>query len=121
VIRTSNGYIFTDPLEAEPGRRVLCKTENPAGLLKREKKIDGAPLVAAQVMSEEASQAPPEQTEAAVAPQREHGLGDGARLSAAERAALVARQDAGEATKADWVAYDRELHALLTTRLGPAR
>ena len=30
VLRTSNGYRFTDPLECEPARRVWCKSENPA-------------------------------------------------------------------------------------------
>jgi hypothetical protein len=30
VLRTSNGYQFFDPLEREPGRRVWCKSENPA-------------------------------------------------------------------------------------------
>ena len=28
VIRTSNGYRFTDPLDSEPGRQVWCKSEN---------------------------------------------------------------------------------------------
>jgi hypothetical protein len=29
VVRTSNGYRFLDPLEAEPGRRGWCKSDNP--------------------------------------------------------------------------------------------
>src|SRR6516162_7321995 len=77
VIRTSNGYRFRDPLEREPGRRVWCKSENPTRPQNREKKIEGAPLIAARVMSEGASQAPPEQVEPpAFAPQREHAAGD---------------------------------------------
>ena len=51
-------------------------------------------------------QEPPEQTETSViAPQREHGAAGGAELAAAERVAMVARMDAGTATKADWAAY----------------
>jgi hypothetical protein len=37
-------------------------------------------------------------------------------LSPAERTAIVARQDAGIATKADWAAWDRELAATLQAR-----
>jgi hypothetical protein len=48
------------------------------------------------------------------APQRERGSGAGARLSSAERAALIARLD-GNPTRADWAAYDRELDALLAS------
>jgi hypothetical protein len=52
VHRTSNGYRFVDPLDRDPGRRGY-KSENPARPQNREKQKDGAPLVAAQVMSEE--------------------------------------------------------------------
>jgi len=73
VIRTSNGYQFLDPLDREPGRRVWCKSENPTRPQNRGLKTEGAPLIAAQVMQEEASQAPPVPTEKpAFAPQQEH-------------------------------------------------
>jgi hypothetical protein len=75
VIRTSNGYSFTDPLDREPGRRIWCKSENPTRPQNREKKIEGARLDGAQVMPGETSQAPPEQTEPpAIALQREHAI-----------------------------------------------
>jgi len=48
--------------------------------------------------------------EAAVVPQREHGRGDGTRLSAAERAALIARLDT-KPTKGDWNLWKRDLEA----------
>src|SRR6516162_10056451 len=114
VIRTSNGYSFVDPLEREPGRRVWCKSENPTRPQNREKQKDGARLDGAQVMQEETSQSPPEQTERPLALRREHGSAGGALLSNAERAAIVARMDAGTATKPDW---DRWLHDL-EIRLG---
>jgi hypothetical protein len=71
-------------------------------------------------MSEEASRAPPVPPERpVVALRREHGIDDGALLSAkpcelcspAELAALIARQDAGLATAADWRAYGCDLEA----------
>jgi hypothetical protein len=34
-------------------------------------------------------------------------------LTPAERAAIVARMDAGTATRADWAAYERDLEARL--------
>jgi hypothetical protein len=117
VIRTSNGYRFLDPLDGDPGRRgyVACKTENPARPPNRERKIDGARLIGAQVISEETLLAPPEQTERpAFALQREHDLASGALLSNAERAAIVGRMDAGTATAADWAAWGRDLEARLT-------
>ena len=40
---------------------------------------------------------------------------DGARLTSTERAAIVGRMDAGTATKADWLAWERELEAMLRT------
>jgi len=110
VIRTSNGYRFTDPLDREPGRRGWCKSENPAGPQNREKQKDGARLDGAQVISEKAPQAPPEQTEKPeFALQREHADPNGVRLSDSERAAIVARQDAGTATAVDWALYRRAL------------
>jgi hypothetical protein len=78
VIRTSNGYRFTDPLDREPGRRGWCKSENPARPQNREKQKDGARLAGAQVMQAETSRAPPEQTAPpAIALQREHAAPDG--------------------------------------------
>jgi hypothetical protein len=115
VIRTSNGYRFLDPLERAPGRRsyVACKTENPARPSNREKKIDGARLDDAQVMQEQASQAPPEQTgRHAIALQREHGIAGGALLSTTERAALISRLDT-KPTRVDWAAWERDLEARL--------
>ena len=56
-------------------------------------------------MQEETSRIPPEQVEPPLALQREHVAADGAMPSATERAAIVARMDAGTATKADWAAY----------------
>jgi len=109
VLRTSNGYRFVDPLERESGRRAWCKSENPMRPQNQEKKKDGARLHGAQVIQDESSQAPPEQVEPPLALQREHGPAGGALLSAAERAAIVARMDAGTATKPDW---DRWIHDL---------
>jgi len=109
VLRTSNGYRFVDPLERESGRRAWCKSENPMRPQNQEKKKDGARLHGAQVIQDESSQAPPEQVEPPLALQREHGPAGGALLSAAERTAIVARMDAGTATKPDW---DRWIHDL---------
>jgi hypothetical protein len=114
VIRTSNAYQFLDPLDREPRRRSWCKSENPARPQNREKQKDGARLDGAQVIQEETSQAPPEQTERPLALRREHGSAGGALLSNAERAAIVAWMDAGTATKPDW---DRWIHDL-EIRLG---
>ena len=120
VIRTSNAYQFLDPLDREPGRRVWCKSENPARPQNLEKKKDGARPDGAQVIQEETSQAPPEPAErSAIALQREHGLPSAAPLSDTERAALIARLDT-RPTKADWVAWDRELDAMVTAKLGAA-
>ena len=58
VHRTSNGYRLLDPLEREPGRKTY-KSENPTRPQNQEKQKEGAPLIAAQVISEETSQAPP--------------------------------------------------------------
>ena len=109
MIRTSNGYQFTDPLEREPGRRVWCKSENPARPQNRKKQEDGARRAGARVTQEETSRAPPEQTEPpAIALRREHAQPDGVLLSNAERAALIARLDSNP-IKADWAAYSRDL------------
>ena len=111
VIRTSNGYQLLDPLDREPGRRVWCKSENPAGPQNREKQKDGARLDGAQVIQEETSQAPPEQTERPeIALQREHDPTAGALLSATERAALCVRLDS-KPTKADWELWGCDLEA----------
>jgi hypothetical protein len=56
-------------------------------------------------MQEETSRASPEQVEPSLALQTEQVAAGGAMPSATERAAIVARMDAGTATKADWVAY----------------
>ena len=79
------------------------------------KKKEGAPLVAAQVIQEETSQAPPEQTEQPeIALRREHVPIAGALLSTTERAALVTRLDQKPA-RADWAAYEAQLEAMLRT------
>jgi hypothetical protein len=111
VIRTSNGYRFTDPLDSEPGRRVWCKSENRTGPQNRDKTSEGARLNGARVIQEGLPQPPPVQTEPSLALQREHAAAGGALLSNAERAALVARQDAGKATATDWDRYERDLVA----------
>jgi hypothetical protein len=111
VIRISNAYQFLDPLEREPGRRVWCKSENPARPQNREKQEDGAPLVAARVIPKETSPAPPGQTEPpAIALQREHDHACGAPLSSAERAALLVRLDT-KPTSEDWALWNRDLDA----------
>ena len=114
MIRSSNAYQFLDLLDRDPGRRVWCKSENPARPQNQERKKDGARLVAAQVTQGETSPGPPEQTERPLALRREHGSAGGALLSNAERAAIVAWMDAGTATKPDW---DRWIHDL-EIRLG---
>ena len=116
MIRTSNGYSFVDPLEREPGRRVWCKSDNRTEPQNREKKKEGAPLVAAQVIQEETSQALPEQTEPSeIALRREHVPIARALLSTTERMALVTRLNT-KPSKADWALYDRALEAMLTAR-----
>jgi hypothetical protein len=113
VIRTSNAYVFRDPLDRKRGRRSY-KSENPTGPPNQEKQNDGARLDGAQVIQEEPSWSPPIPHERPViAPQREHGSAVGATPSYTELAALVARQDAGLATTTDWRAYERELVARL--------
>jgi hypothetical protein len=112
VVRISNGYHFFDPLERQPGRRGY-KSENPTGPQNPELKRSGARLDGAQVMQGESPQpspVPPERPE--VAPHREHGSPVRARLSAAERAALIARLDT-KPSKADWALYNHELEAML--------
>jgi hypothetical protein len=97
VVRLSNSYRFIDPISREPGRKAY-KSENPTGPQNRYIKKEGARLVGARVMSGEPSRPPSEQTEMPIAPQRE-------RLPAVERAAIVARMDAGIATKEDWARW----------------
>jgi len=99
VIRTSNAYRFTDPLEREPGRRVWCKSENRTGPQNRDLNPQGARLDGARVMQEGALQG-------------EHGSAAGAKLTPAERAALVARLDSNP-TKTDWALYSRDLDVRL--------
>ena len=97
VHRTSNGYHLLDPLDRDPGRRVWCKSENPARPQNQEFKQQGARLAGAQVTQG--------------ARQEEHA--SAARLSPTEHAALIARLDSNP-TKADWAAYERDLDAMLT-------
>ena len=124
VIRTSNAYRFVDPLSREPGRKAY-KSENPTGpqnldLKNNSVPVDksgqqsGARLDGAQVTQEKPFRSPPVPLERPeVAPQREHSRDGEARLAQTELAALVARQDAGTATAADWRAYERALVAML--------
>src|SRR6516225_1058615 len=56
VIRTSNGYRFTDPLDGEPGRRVWCKSENRSRPQNRDLKKYGARLDGAQVIQDKLPQ-----------------------------------------------------------------
>jgi hypothetical protein len=98
VVRTSNGYCFLDPLDRMRGRN-SPKSENPTGPQNRISKESGARLDGAQVIQK-------------IALQGEPGNDGGTKLSAAERAALVARLDSNP-TKADWALYDRHLDALL--------
>jgi hypothetical protein len=111
VHRSSNGYRFIDPLSREPGRRGY-KSENPTGPQNQDLKRSGARLNGAQVMQEEPPRPPPVPPERPeVAPRQEHGA-VGARLSAAERAALLARLDT-KPCKADWALYNHEIEAML--------
>jgi hypothetical protein len=108
VHRTSNGYRLLDPLDCDPGRRGY-KSENPSRPQNRDLKNNGARLDGARVMHKAPSQAPPEQTTPpAIAFQREHAAQDGARLSAAERAELIARLDT-RPTSEDWALWNRDL------------
>jgi hypothetical protein len=113
VIRTSNGYRFTDPLDGEPGRRVWCKSENRSRPQNRDLKKDGAPLVAAQVISEETSRPPPLPAEPPALLANTSNGAARALLTATERTALIARLDTSP-TKADWAAWERELEARLS-------
>jgi len=117
VVRTSNGYRFTDPLDSEPGRRVWCKSENRSRPQNRDLKKYGARLDGAQVIQDKLPQPPPLPTAElpAIALQREHDIAGQARLSPSERAAIVGRMDAGTATKADWLAWECELEAMVQT------
>jgi hypothetical protein len=114
VLRTSNGYSLTDPLEREPGRRVWCKSENPAGPPEPRKIKEGARPDGAQVMQEESSLAPLVPVEPPkVALRREQAAENGGLLSDAERAALTARLDA-RPTQADWALWSRDLEARIS-------
>jgi hypothetical protein len=105
VVRSSNAYHFLDPIVAMRGRKPP-KSENRTGPQNRDLKPEGARLDGARVMQGGLPQAPPVPTERpAIAPRGEHDSGTGGRLSAEERAAIVARMDAGTATRADWAAW----------------
>ena len=111
VIRISNGYIFRDPLDCQPGRKGY-KSENPARPLNPEEKEDGARLDGARVMSEGSSPAPPVPAEPpAVALRHEQAAGTGSPLSSTERAAIETRMNKGIATRADREAWNRDLDA----------
>jgi hypothetical protein len=99
VVRTSNGYRFLDPIGRMRGRN-SSKSENRTGPQNRMFKESGARLDGARVIQKRA-------------PQGEHGSPAGARLSASERAALIARLDNG-GSKADWLTWEREIEARLT-------
>jgi hypothetical protein len=116
VIRTSNGYRLTDPLDRDPGRRAWCKSENRSRPQNREKKNSGARLGGAQVMPEVDSLAPPVPAALpAIALRREQAAENGGLLSDAERAALLARLDT-KPTAADWDLYNRDLVARIALR-----
>jgi Helix-turn-helix domain len=105
MIRTSNGYRFVDPLDREPGRKGY-KSENPTRPQNRDIKKHGARPDGTQVIQVEPPQTPPVLPgPPAIAPQGEQASEGGAKLSPTERAAIVARMNAGTATKADWAAW----------------
>ena len=108
VVRTSNGYCFFDPLDRMRGR-IPGKSENRTGTAEPRFNKDGERLDGARVISEGPSQAPAMPSDRSLAPQREHGNSVCAQLSPAERAAIVARMDAGVATRADWAAWTAAL------------
>ena len=112
VIRTSNGYRFTDPLDSEPGRQVWCKSENRSRPQNRDKTLKGARLDGARVMQEEPSPLPLVPTEPSALLANTSNGAARALLTATERAALIARLDTSP-TKADWVAWERDLEARL--------
>jgi hypothetical protein len=112
VVRTSNGYTFIDPLTREPGRNSR-KSESPAGPTEPILKEGGARLDGARVIQDEPSQPPPRAAATAEsALQGEHGSERGARLTAAERAALVARLD-GKPSPADYRQIEAEYDAMV--------
>jgi hypothetical protein len=97
VVRTSNAYRFLDPIAVMRGGKP-AKSENRTGPQNRDLKSQGARLNGAQVTQK-------------VALQGEPGSAAGAKLSPAERAAIVGRMDPGTATKADWHFWQRDLDA----------
>jgi hypothetical protein len=109
VLRTSNAYVFHDPkIAAQQGRP--SNTDFRCGPPDAYKNGSGARLNGARVTRGEPPRGPPVPMSAsAIAPRSEHGSAGGAKLSAAERAAIVARMDAGTATPADWAAWKGSL------------
>jgi hypothetical protein len=107
VVRTSNGYTFTDPLERIRGT-TPCTSENPPRPLNRSLKEDGA-RYSARVLAP--PWPPPEKTEPKIAADSSTVFSAGAKLGPFERAALVARMDAGTATREDWIRYSNDLDA----------
>ena len=90
VLRTSNAYVFHDPKIAAQQGRP-SNTDFRCGPPNAHKKQPVIQAAAAR-----------------------------ARLTPAERAALIARLDSNP-TKADWAAYRRELDEMVTAKLGVAR
>jgi len=103
VLRSSNGYQFVDTVPS-------CKTDSASGPPNRFNKKDGAHC-RAQLL--EPPVPPPVPAEPKIAAERSTAAADGAKLPVAERAAIVARMNAGVASKADWAAYERDLDARL--------
>jgi hypothetical protein len=99
VIRTSNGYRFLDPIEREPGRKAY-KSENRTGPQNTYIKKEGGGGWRRRVIQKDALQGEP-------------GSGGGAKLTPAERAALIVRLDTNP-TKTDWALWSRDLEARLT-------
>jgi len=137
VLRTSNAYVFHDPkIAAQQGRPSNTDFRcGPSDAHKKQPTIQpaaseptsGARLDGARVIQEESSQqeestqAPPVPPDRpAIAPEGSMALPARARLTPAERAALVARLDTTP-TKADWAAYRCELDTMVTAKLGVAR
>ena len=95
VVRTSNAYRFLDPLARIRGRKP-CKSENRTGPPELNLKEEGGGGLRRRVIQKAALQG-------------ERGSGGEAKLSPAERAAIVVRMDAGVATKADWALWQCDL------------
>jgi hypothetical protein len=100
VVRSSNAYRFLDPLDAMRGRKPT-KSENRTGSPEPNLKKESGGGLRRRVIHKAALQGEP-------------GGGAGAKLSPAERAALIGRLDT-KPTKEDWALWSRDLDARLTT------